>query len=349
MNTSINDPRPFLPGDAAASRAELMRQRSAGFVALARHMILHGDGAHQITDRLPIDVQRATKAAVMAGSLGDGESRSALAALSAAWLATLAQASVFDKMLANMRQVPILTRFGVSTVEFDVTEVGEGDAAPVGMLTIGDTSPLSPRKVSAISVVSSELARLSAVLDLLDSELRSGLVKALDSAFLSDLVSATTPIASAGTAADAITDVDALLTAVPLGAASQPFFIFSQAAAKKLTTKNASGIFIWPMMTPTGGTIAGVKTLVTDALPAGAAVLVDASQLAAAGGEVTLSTSGHADLQLLDFESLDQSPEASDVMTSLWQNNLRAVKATRTFCYRILRNSAVASLSGVSY
>ena len=59
-------------------------------------------------------------------------------------------------------------------------------------------------------------------------------------------------------------------------------------------------------MSPQGGSIAGVQILVSDGLPAGTKIVcVDAAQVAADIGRVTLDSSGHSSL-VLDDVSTDQ-------------------------------------------
>ena len=93
--------------------------------------------------------------------------------------------------------------------------------------------------------------------------------------------------------------------------------------------------------------INGVTALVSDSLPSGAALLLDASQIMADSGTITLDTARHASIQ---FETAPDSPAtASTVPANLWQHDLVALKAERDYAYSVMRSTAVASLSGVSY
>ena len=87
--------------------------------------------------------------------------------------------------------------------------------------------------------------------------------------------------------------------------------------------------------------------LVSDSLPAGAALLFDASQIMADSGKISLDMAQHASIQ---FEtSPDARPSASTVPANLWQHDLVALKAERDYAYSVMRTTAVASLSGVDY
>jgi hypothetical protein len=341
----------FLPSDIPAARAELHRQRARDFINVCRSMALFGDSAHHV-ERLPNNVRIAIRAAISPGVLGTEESLHELAALSRGWLATLREGggSCFDRLLPAMRPAPLLMRFAVSTQTLVFDLLDESQAKPTAALNLSSSDAIMPRKVAAISVLSDELAKLSEALQLLDVELRAGVSRGVDGVFLNELYEATTPTASAGSsAANTITDVSALLDAVPLGPTSRPHFIFSPAAAKKLATKHVNGVFTWPRATPTGGFMLDIPLVVSDRLPSGAALLVDASMIAANAGEVAPMASRQADIQLLDADSLDSSPEAEDVYTSLWMHNMVGVRIERTFAFKVLRSTAVASLSGVDY
>jgi hypothetical protein len=276
-------------------------------------------------------------------------------AASSAWLQSLSQNSAFDAMLGDMLPASMDMRFGVSTQSFVADEVVEGGGKKVQGLTLAAADPLRPRKAATIIVTTAELARFSGATSLIDMELRAGVAVGTDTIFLTEIVAANAPIASAGsTAANTQTDVDALLAAVTLGAQSKPFFVFSPAAIKKLLSKTASGQRIWPDLTWAGGMLSGIPTLVSDGLPSGTAVLLDASAIAAFPGEVQIDSSRAASLQLDDSPtqaSTGGSPAAPTPtsLVSLFQTNSVAARAERTFAFKLLRADAAASLSGVSY
>jgi len=259
--------------------------------------------------------------------------------------------TAFDRMLSSMKSLPLLTKFSVTTAAAEASEVNEGSPKPLTRLSLTAGDALTPRKTTAVVVLSDELARAPGSLDLIDAELQAAVAAGVDGSFLSDMVSSTTPIASAGSsAANTVTDIAGLLAAVSLGARSSPFFIFSAASLKAMATNIGSGRqIVWPSVTWNGGTLAGIPAISSDALPAGTALLLDAAQIAANGGEVRPSTTRQASLEMVDSESMDSSPEASDIPISLWQHGMVGVRVERTFAYRLLRSTAAASLSGVAY
>lgn len=340
--------RPFLPTD----RATLQQRDAQAFIHAARWLAIGGVGAESTAkaNRATERVQQVVKAAVAAGGLDNGDSAlAAFAEVSGAWLAALRTSSVFDAMVADMIPAPMLQRFATSTTTYAWGEVLEGAGIPVARLTLDGADPLLPRRVAAIMVITSELARSSDAAALIDRELRAGVVAGVDSAFLAALLAAVTPTASAGNRVD---DIDALLEAVPLGTGSRPYFIFAEDVGKRLATERSSDVRLWPEMTPTGGSIAGVPALVTQQLAAGTGMLVDAAAIAANAGEVLLDSSGVADIQMDDtptVASIAGSPPAPVPvnLVSMFQTNGRALRVQRYYAFRVLRDAAVEAVEGM--
>ncbi len=153
-------------------------------------------------------------------------------------------------------------------------------------------------KAAAVVIVTEDLLKIGdpAASALLEAELRAAVVAASDGIFLSDLYASVTPTASAGaTTANVLTDLAALLDGVSTGAGSRLFWIFDAATIKKLVLKvSTSGGFAFPDLRLDGGTLFGAPVIVADALPAGAAMLVDASQIGAGTDALTLKMARHA-------------------------------------------------------
>src|SRR5690348_10392738 len=69
-------------------------------------------------------------------------------------------------------------------------------------------------------------------------------------------------------------------------------------------------------------------------------MLIDATQLAANSGSVSIGISGRADIDLSDAPGQDSTASAGASLVSAWQSNLVAVKSQRTlehFCIRWAR------------
>lgn len=343
----MSDYRPFLPEDLPEAR----RSEARAFASVVRMLAIAGpDGnpaevarAARASDR----VQKAVKAAVPAGTLTGDDSLAAYASVSGAWLASLRLTGVFDRMYQDMRQAPVLQRFSTVTQTFVADEVNEGMAKPIASFSVAGNEPLRPRKAAAIMVISNELARTSDANRLIEEELRAAIVAGVDAVFLADLIAAVTP----GGSTNSVADVDALLQAVPLGTASVPFFVLAADVARLMSTERTGNIRLWPELGILSGSINGVPALVTDRLPAGASLLVDAAAIAANLGSIEVQTSRMADLVMDTAPTMSvaagspAAPVPAQVV-SLFQSNSTAIRAERTFAFRVLRSNAVAAITG---
>src|SRR5262245_16420746 len=113
-------------------------------------------------------------------------------------------------------------------------------------------------------------------------------------------------------------------------------------AVKKLATRSNAGVLTFPELGPTGGTMLGVPVLASDGVPAGQLVLMDAAQFAAGDEGIELASSGDAMI------GLDTAPTGSTPLTSLFQQNMTAVKASRYFAIQALTTTGVAYITGIS-
>ena len=89
------------------------------------------------------------------------------------------------------------------------------------------------------------------------------------------------------------------------------------------------GVSAFPNLTPTGGSINGIPVLVSDGVLTGNVILIDATGIAAASGDVTLNEFREGSVQL--DTSPDSPPSAATNFISLWQNNLSAIVVERSF------------------
>jgi hypothetical protein len=325
------------------------------FLQIARLLCKHRGDVVAARDeaedkRAPVRVVTVLKAAVAAGTLNVNIADYRV--MAAAFSESLRSLSVFDAMLANgMTPAPLRSRGVTVTSGISGSVKPEGQIKTISQLVLG-SALVEPRKAAGIIVVSAELADRAdpAARALFDSELQKAVVAATDSVFLADLVAATTPTASAGaTLANIVTDLGVLLAAVTNGANSKIYFIIGTTNAKKLSLKASStGAPAFPNFGPNGGDlIPGVTGLVSDQIPSATAIMVAADGVAGSADTVVLDGSSETMLQL---DTTPDSPEtASTVPVSLWQHDMRALRAERFFGFVIHRASAVASLSGVAY
>lgn len=343
--------RPLVPSDL--SRDQLSATRAKSFVSALLIRARAGDDNPQAlanASRVNGDIERVVKGSISSLSTGDTSALAAFNNAGVGWLQSLQTAGVFDRMIGDgaMLVAPMKTRFGTSTIAIVASEIAEGLGIPVARLTIDGSDPLEPRKVGVIVVSSKELLRLSEAGALIDREMRAGVIAGVDYAFLHDLYNSTIPTASSG---NSVTDIGVLFNGVTIGAQSRLYFVFHANALKTFALEFTNGVPSFPELTATGGRILGVPVLTTDQIAQDVAMLIDAAAIAAAPGTVELDTSNQADVQLSTaptIRSVGGTPVPAQ-LTSLFMTNSSAVRGTRLFSFKLLRDNAVASLSGVNY
>jgi hypothetical protein len=303
--------------------------KSRGRVTDARHM------ARDLSPRVRDIFTKASAGSIGGTSPGWGDELADFSQVAAGFIASLAHVGVFDTIAAEARRVPMGTIASIVTATATGAAVAEGALKPATELVLANER-LDIQKAVAFVVVSAELLRLSpSGQTLILSELRNAAARATDEAFIDALVAASTPIASSG---DVLADVAALLAELNTGAQSVVFLILPAAIAKQVITMPATtGGVAFPGLTLTGGTVAGVQAIVSDAV-SDQVIAVDAAQLAVDPGTVMLSTADAANIDL-----------GAGGSHSLWQRNEQGLRAERFFGFQLLRAGASASLSGVTW
>jgi len=90
-----------------------------------------------------------------------------------------------------------------------------------------------------------------------------------------------------------------------------------------------------------------MTVIASDGVASGTFVLVDANQVAASAGTVELSASNQA---ALEFQTTPSSPPvASELIQSLWQQNMTGLRALRYFGAELLRTTACAVVNNLNY
>jgi HK97 family phage major capsid protein len=330
--------------------------RSTEFIQVARALCLRKATPEAVEEmRLPDRSARILKAAVALNNPAAATALADFRIVSNGFVEGLAQLSVFDRLLQDgaMRTVPLNARVFITTTISTGNVVGPATVKPLSEMTLSGGT-VDPEKAVCIIIVSDELLKLTsaAAQGMFADALRQGVANATDLRFLSTLIAANAPIASAGaTVANILTDIRALLAAITVNARSRLYFVLSPANLKALLTKTTSGGSAdgraFPNLTISGGEFGGLTVLASDQLSATQALLIDATGLVGGTEVVTLDASKYASLQMETSPS--SPPVAATVLLSLWQENKTALRAERFFAYELLRTNAVASLSGVTY
>ena len=101
-----------------------------------------------------------------------------------------------------------------------------------------------------------------------------------------------------------------MLDAVTLGQDSKPFIVTSSVPCKRWSMlTDQHGISAFPNLTPQGGSIQGIPVLVTAAIGASLAYLIDAASIGANAGDVIL-TEGQEYMRQ-GSDAPDSPPDAS--------------------------------------
>jgi Phage capsid family len=341
---------------AQAERQQHQTRRANEFLATARAILSARSAdmtwsayADLVGKQLPPRVGEILKSAMP--PISTTTAADLFAPLVAAFVASLREASAFDRVWPFSVHVPLHSLSLSITSAFISGDVSEGNAKPATQLTLTGNS-VAPKKVAALVAASRELLEFStpAATELFDQALRAATVIACNVRFLTDLLALTTPIASTGDSAQNIyDDLGALLSAIPVGENSRLFLVLHGDDAKALLTKTTSaGTLAFSRANLSNGEILpGVGLVVSNSMPDGRALMIDASGLLQADDGVELDTSRQADLQM---ESAPTNPATAAVVSiGLWQRNMIALRAERTFAYAPGRPNTLASLSGVSW
>ena len=334
-------------------------ERSVAFPVMVKSLLACNNQASDAAslaeaNRAPERVVRLLKSAVAAGSWGDPGWAANLAdwrVLASGFFSSLRTRSLFFRLLDDraFQRVPLRTRIGVVTSSATGDVIGEGAAAKVSKLEVGNQG-LIPVKARAMIAVTDEIARdmSQAAQSLVSGELRGAVSDAVDAEFLDRIVDTGTlaSTASGDAADDARADLLAMLEEVNTTGAGRLFWAMAPDVANKGSAlATTTGADAFPDLSPEGGELLRLPAVVCSAIPAGVLHLIDASGIAADAETITLDTSQHATLEM------DTAPAggASAVQTSLWQANMTALAATAWFGCERVRDNAVASLSDIDW
>jgi HK97 family phage major capsid protein len=234
--------------------------------------------------------------------------------------------------------------------------VGEATPAPLLMPVLAG-STLEAKKVMALIVVTAEALRAEspAVEAGLQSDLDTGCVGALDSAFLdpsnagSDAIPAavTNGAPTIASTDDAAADLKALVSAFTGDMASAYLVTDPDTATGLAMIRDANGSFLFPDAGPRGGSVLGIPLLVSRHSPrdssGGQVALIDASGIALAMEGMELSQSDQTSLAMTD------TPTSPTTMVSMFQTNSVALKAIIHANWESQRVGGVVVLTGADY
>ncbi len=245
--------------------------------------------------------------------------------------------------LPLLRRVPFFVHGVEQTGGANAFWVSEGRPAPMAAPSFRRGEPLPANKLTALSVITKELARSSLADVVIGQVLADSVVSALDSAFID------------GAAGDDSRPSSVVHAAVTVAASSSLSKDFSDAlgsfegslsaAAWIANPRTAAAIALksgFDSLGATGGSLLGVPVVTSEAVDAGNLILLDQSAIQLAGADsARLRTSQHASIEMSD------SPDSPARMVSLWQANALGMLAEISVNWRLAGNNRVVVLSGI--
>lgn len=324
-----------------------------------------GDQADEIIVGIRSGGNMQTRAAVAPGTTAQATFAAPLVIVNyiTDFLALLRPLTLIGR-IQGMRHVPFNVSMPAQTAGGTYKWVGQGKLKPVTNAQYAAVT-LAFAKASGIIVLTEELVRMStpsaeaAVRD----ELLKGATAFLDAQFVDSTVAAVANVnpasitngvagtaASAATMAAARTDIAARVAAFATATypLSELVILMSESQAFSLGLGlNAVGSPLFPGMTVTGGSLFGIPVVASQAVGAQIVIVHAPSILIADENGVEIDISREASVYL-DSAPTDP-PDATAVLTSLWQANLVGLRVERYITWGKARSTAVDRITSVAY
>lgn len=267
----------------------------------------------------------------------------------------------------NTRSVPANVVIKGQASEASGFWVGESKAIPNTTVTFNSLS-LAPLKVATIAVASNELLRDSspAAEGLIRDALAEALAKRIDQTAFSTtaasagvspagLLNGLTPIPATGTSdAELRADLNTLLATFDNTVTGDIVMVTTRALARQISLmwNSLGSAQSFPGVTPNGGNLAGYRVVVGDYVPAGdiiAAAEREIFSVGDAGIQVSMSQDAMIEQSSAPTGATDTPTAASQVFTSMFQEESTAIKVVRSMNFAKRRTAAVAYISGADY
>lgn len=313
------------------------------------------------------EVELMVKAAVAAGTTTDATWAGPLVVaqpLVNEFLALLRPRTLLGR-IPGLRQVPFNVSVPSQTAGGTYSWVGQGNAKPVTSAAFATVS-LGFAKAAGIIVLTEELVKLSSpsAEATVREEMIAGMGQFLDSQFVDPAVAAVANVNPAsitnGAATAAASGTTAAAARADLAAAMQVFTAAELSLSESVLLMNESNAFAlgfalnslgqpsFPGFTGgDGGTILGVRVVVTNVVGTSIVLVHTPSILYADDGGVNIDVSREASLQM---DSAPANPsDATTVLVSLWQRNLIGLKAERFITWARARTAAVRVITAAAY
>lgn len=255
---------------------------------------------------------------------------------------------VFQYIKAHGKRAAFYDRLFIANDSVAGQIVAENKPIPVGKYSLSG-SAMTPQKAAAIAVGSREALSKPEGVEWLSQDLVENMTLAVDGQVCSVLKAAATP---ATATSDPVADLSTLIGSVVTTGLADLLLIVSPAVARILSTWTGSGSTLaFPDLSPTGGIVCGINTVVTAGCTSDEAILIDCRGLVSASDELQISLTENAMIEMdsAPTGASDTPVGASTAMVSLFQAEALAVKAVLAFGLKVLRPSAVHVIESISW
>lgn len=324
---------------ANLSQSVYQNEIKAANVAQARRLMYRAAtsaSARQI-ELLEHDSPLIQKAAA-AVLLGDWDSAD-VQTLLRAFIASITERSLLDSLSLYALTLPGHYRVATVATGFTADTTAEGFPKAVKRPTL-DAVAGAPVKASALTILSDAVARLPEGEAVFRRELESAVTRAINDSVVQqvmDALGSPTPTVATPGGTDALANLRALVAALPATdgiVVAAPSAIVADLA---LRAEAAEGFTI------RGGEFRpGLSIVATDTDALDTMLAIAASLVAIVDHGLRFQSARHATVEISDAPG---TPNASTVMTSLWQQNLVGLLVERSYELRVPAN-AVAVLEG---
>lgn len=287
-------------------------------------------------------VAAIAKAASIA-TMDDGPAGGAFTDAAKDFLVAVTDRSVLGR-LRSVQSFPLQTRLLLPTSDGTAHWTREGEMLRASDVTF-EQLQFEPRRIAAMAVATEEMLNQPQGEEPVRRALVRAVARAQDEAFLDpaaagdDLVPTAITYGAATVAAtgagNGLADLKALAAAFA-GNLDTAFLVMRPQTAVSLYSDAL------PNIGARGGEAMGIPVITGAHVPAGMVALIDAEGIAFADGGLQVRVARHALIDLANAEGEEPIPY------SLWQNNAAAIMASRIINWRIIRDGAVAYLTGVA-
>lgn len=346
-----------LPRGTAAGRLLKAVLQARGDVVNA---LGYAEGQYDAWRTTP-EVVAVLRAAVNAMTTGDPGGLADAIAVTNDFVGLVRDNTIIDRV-ANFKRVPLNVKIPTTTADANAYQVGEGIAKPMSRFSM-QTVTVSPRKIAASVVVTTELMRVSSGLaeSMLATELARAVAAQADYRFLDPDVAgsiangATVISSGGGTLAALDADFKTMLKALAAsgdGALTNAVWCMpSQVAIYLAGVRGTGGDLAYPNITAKGGSLMGLPVFTTGALRARgspgeyALSLFDPQQIFVGDqGQMAVSVAQHASVQL------DDGPlSTATQMVSLFQADLVAPRAERWLGWQRVSTASVITMDNINW